>query len=556
MKLRDYQRDAVDSIFKYYEDGNKGNPIISAATGAGKSLILGEFIKIVLQKWPSEKIIMATHVADLVGQNYQKVIAQWPDAPVGIYSAGLGKRQPWASIVCGGIQSVHKKAHLFGYRSILLIDECQLLSPHAEGMYMSFIKELKKNNPHLKVVGLSATPWRQKGGSLVNQENAIFTDIIYDIGLKYLVDQGYLSPLIGKSSIIQADLSKFTKGRNEFTQEQMSHAMDNVELINSSIDEIEELAKDRKYFMFFCAGIQHAHHATSVLRSRGWDADCITGDTSQEERTRLLNKFRNSKTRYALVNNTVLTTGTDLPNADCLVLWRPTKSSSLYVQIAGRGARPVYAPGFDLSTNKGRLNAIAQGPKRNCLILDYAGNIERFGAVDLIAMPPAKSKNKNDQPTIAPQKICPKCREPNPIVARQCHCGHEFEFDDSLKHGNAASTGAIMSSEIKPEKFKIHKVIYKTHMASSGYPSLRVQYYDLFGFVASEFVAFSNPKGKFFAEKWFAERKPNDLSALDWAKLFPGDTSRAFAMRDRFAIPKTLYAKKSGKYMDITGFEF
>ena len=556
MKLRDYQREAVDSIFNYYDSGNKGNPIISAATGAGKSLILGEFIKVVLQRWPNEKIIMATHVADLVSQNYQKVISQWPDAPAGIYSAGLGKRQPWASIVCGGIQSMHKKSHLFGYRSVLLIDECQLLSPHSEGMYMSFIEGLKKNNPYLKVIGFSATPWRQKGGGLINQDNAIFTDIIYDIGLKYLVDRGYLSPLVGKSSIIQADLSKFSKGKAEFTQDQMSNALDKEGLINSSIDEIEDLAKDRKYFMFFCTGVGHAHHATEILRARGWDADCITGDTSQADRSRLLEKFRKSKTRYALVNNTVLTTGTDLPNADCLVLWRPTKSSSLYVQIAGRGARPVYALGHDLSTDKGRLGAIAQGAKKNCLILDYAGNIERFGAVDLISMPPVKSKNKDDQPRIAPQKICPKCREPNPTVARQCHCGYEFEFDESLKHGNAASSGAIMSSEIKPEKFAIDKVIYKTHMAKSGYPALKVQYYDLFGFIVSEYVGFSNPRGRGFAEKWFMSRKPNDLSIANWIKLLPKDTAQAFAMRDRLAIPDILYAKKSGKYMEITGFEF
>jgi len=550
MKSRDYQRDAVKSIFDYYDDGNKGNPIISAATGAGKSHIIAEFVRQVLQAYPNERIVMATHVASLVSQNYQKIITQWKDAPAGIYSAGLGKRQPWADVVCVSIQSIYKKAHILGRRAFLLVDEAHLLSPKDDGMYMTLINELKKQNPYLKVIGFSATPWREIGGSLINQKNAIFTDIIYDIGLGYLVKRGFLSPLISKNSLIQGDLSKFEKLKGEFTAEQMKTAMDNYELTKAAIDEVQQLAKDRKHFMFFCAGIDHSYHVLDELKLRGWDADIITGATPEIERIRLLNKFRNSKTRYALVNNEVLTTGTDLPNADCLVLLRPTKSSSLYIQICGRGARPVYAQGYDLETDEGRIAAIANGTKKNCLILDYAGNIERFGAVDLIQMPHKKS-NKNDdgKPQIPPQKTCPNCREPVHIVVRECQCGHIFEFNDKPKHTHAATNAAIMSSEIKPERFDITRVIYKSHTGPSGYPCLRVSYYDLFGLIASEFVPFSSPKSgaKGVVIKWCKSRGVYDI---------PQDTNQAFSIRDKFTLPKALFAKKSGKYMEITDFEF
>ncbi len=511
MQLRDYQQEAVNAIFQYYEAGNAGNPIISAATGAGKSLIIGEFIKRVLQRYPGEKIIMGTHVADLISQNYQKIIAQWPEAPVGIYSAGLGKKQPWTAIVCGGVQSMYKKAHQLGFRAFLLVDECQLLSPHDDGMYMKLINELKKANPYLKVIGFSATPWRQKGGSLVEQENAIFTDIIYEISLGYLVKRGYLTSLISKSSLIQADLSSVKTIGGEYNAKQAEAALDRDELTKAAISEIEVLAVERKHFLFFCSGVNHAFHVRDELRARGWEADVITGETPQLERTQMLNKFRNSKTRYALVNNAVLTTGTDLPNVDCLIFLRGTKSASLYIQICGRGARPVYAAGYDLSTDAGRLAAIAAGAKPNCLVLDYAGNIERFGAVDLIEMPRARKKKGEDdedsQPTSPPQKICPKCREPIFISTMECKCGYIFPAPEKPKHDESASNAAIMSTEIQAQIHKISHVVYKVHMGPSGIPSLRVQYYDNFGFIACEYICFSHAGyARQKAESWARAR--------------------------------------------------
>ena len=623
MKLRDYQQEAVDSIFKYYEDGNTGNPIISAATGAGKSLIIGEFIRRVLQLYPSERIIMATHVADLVSQNYQKVIAQWPDAPAGIYSAGLGKKQPWAAIVCAGVQSCYKKSQQLGYRAFLLIDECHTLSPKDAGMYMTLIAGLKEQNPYLKVVGFSATPWREKGGSLIDQKNAIFTDIIYDIGIGYLVKRGFLSPLISKSSLIQADLSGVKTLGGEYNIKQAEAALDRDELTKAAIGEIEVLASDRKHFLFFCQGVNHAFHVREELRSRGWDADIITGETPQNERTILLDKFRKSKTRYALVNNAVLTTGTDLPNVDCLIFLRATKSASLYIQICGRGARPIYAHNYhDLSTDENRLSAIANGPKPNCLVLDYAGNIERFGAVDLIEMPRGNNKKGDGKPTSPPQKICPNCREPIFIGATQCQCGHEFEFEEKLAHGKTASNAAIMAAEIKPERYEVARVIYKTHVGASGVPTLRVQYYDYFGFIASEYVCFSHTGyARQKAIDWAKERLRNTSNMIfrdahdilgvdkkasdivinkayrDLAKKYhpditggsdykfkeineakdamiagrsfapihcvndapteiPIDTSAAYSMREHFKTPIAVFAKKSGKYMQITGYEF
>lgn len=549
LQLRDYQGDAVDAIFKYFNDGNKGNPIIAAATGAGKSLIIGEFIKRVVQEWPDEKIVMATHVADLVAQNYEKIIKQWPDAPVGIYNAKLGKRQPWCSIVCGSVQTMYKKGRQLGRRALLLIDEAHLLTPNADGMYMKLIAELKLINPYLKVIGFSATPWREKGGSLIDVDNRIFTDIITNIDLPYLIKRGYLSPLIGTPSLIQADLSNVKVMKNgEYNLAQAEAAIDKEELTQAALDEVELLAKDRKFFMFFCSGIKHTEHVKIALTKRGWESDVIIGTTTQSERTRLLNKFRNSKTRYALINNTCLTTGTDLPNADCIVFLRATKSTTLYIQICGRGARPIYAPGFP-DTDAGRLQAIASGAKPNCLILDYAGNIDRFGPVDLIKIPRKKNAPDGEKEKEAPRKICPACHEAVHINVMQCPCGFIFEVIEKFKHQQNASNGAIMSSEMKPERIEIKKVVYKPHIGPSGVPSLRVQYYDKYGHVANKYLCFSHvgyPRKQ--AEEWCVK--------MGLVGDLPKDTDEAYYMSENFRTPTAIFIIKNGKGTEVLDYEF
>ena len=531
MKLRDYQRDAVQSVFDYYGSGKKGNPIIVAATGAGKSLIIGALIKRIMSDYQGQRIIMVTHIKELIEQNYSKIVGFWPDAPLGIYSAGIGRKQPWADIVCGGVQSMYKKAPQLGHRDLILVDECHLLSPQQQGMYMKLINELKKTNPALRVIGFSATPWRLKGGSLISQDNAIFTDIIYNIGIKELVERKYLSPLISKSSVIQANLTGVKMTAGEFNLKQAEAAVDNDELTQAALDEIEKLANDRKHFLFFCAGIHHSEHVRDTLRERGWCADIITCATPKDERARLLRQFKEGKTKRALVNNAVLTTGVDLPNIDCIVLLRATASSVLYIQMLGRGMR----------LNEG---------KENCLVLDYAGNIERFGAIDLIE-PPKGNKKKGDQPTSAPQKICPECREPIHISKMECACGYIFPDDDKAKHDGAASSMAIMSSEIKPFKHAVIDVKYAKRTGPSGIPYLRVSYYSKIGIICHEAICFEH--------KGYAREK-----AIRWIIItckkklmdYPKTIDTTLALKSFFKQPTHIYTKPNGKFLEVTGYEF
>src|SRR5690606_23327156 len=103
MKFRDYQEYAIASIFRYFEQGGKGNPIVAMPTGTGKSVVIGGFIREVMLRYPGQRIIVLTHVKELIEQNYKKLLALWPTAPAGVYSAGLRRREIGLPITFAGI---------------------------------------------------------------------------------------------------------------------------------------------------------------------------------------------------------------------------------------------------------------------------------------------------------------------------------------------------------------------------------------------------------------------------------------------------------------------
>jgi DNA repair protein RadD len=164
MNLRPYQLAAVDSIYTYFA-AKAGNPIVAMPTATGKSVVIAEFCKHVLSSYPGQRILVATHQKELIEQNHQKLVDHWPQAPVGIFSASVGRREV-APITFVGIQTVAKKAALFGHIDLMLIDECHLVGASQNTQYLLFIEALKAVNPHLKVIGLTATPYRLVFGKI------------------------------------------------------------------------------------------------------------------------------------------------------------------------------------------------------------------------------------------------------------------------------------------------------------------------------------------------------------------------------------------------------
>ena len=165
LQLRPYQRAAIDAIYDYFGRAS-GHPVVVIPTAGGKSLVMAEFIREVLEAWPDQRILIITHVRELIGQNHAELLRLWPEAPAGIYSAGLKRREIDAQILFAGIQSIHRRAYDVQRADLILVDEAHLIPRRADTMYRRFLGDLATINPYLKVIGLTATPFRLDSGVL------------------------------------------------------------------------------------------------------------------------------------------------------------------------------------------------------------------------------------------------------------------------------------------------------------------------------------------------------------------------------------------------------
>lgn len=456
IKLRPYQEEAIGSIFRYFDKGNVGNPLVVAPTGSGKSILIGEFIRRVCTTWPDQRILMLAHRKELLSQNAQKIRTLWPEAPVGLYSASLKSRE-FDQITVGQIQSVYRRGDQIGYQNLILVDEAHLMPKGGDGMYQTLLASLRKFNERIRIIGFTATPYRMKSGLLIEGKDRVFTDIAYNIPILDLINDGYLSRLISKTSVVQADLSRVKIQAGEYILGQAEAVMDDEILTAKALDEVEKYCEDRKSWLIFTCGVKHAEKVTDALRDRGYNTECVVGDTPPMMRDIAVNRFRAGEAR-ALVNCQVFTTGFDAPNVDAIIMLRPTCSPGLHVQMIGRGSR--------LSPETG---------KENCLILDFAGNLLRHGPIDQIGV--SAGRSSSGKKGKAPFKRCPECEEALPIGTTECpECGYEFP-EPEIKHDQVASDAPVLSTEQRPRELEVERVTFKRWKKTGKPDSVCVSYY-------------------------------------------------------------------------------
>jgi DNA repair protein RadD len=446
-QLRPYQRAAIDAIYDYFGRAS-GHPVIVIPTAGGKSLVMAEFIRKVLEAWPDQRILIITHVRELIGQNHAELLRLWPVAPAGIYSAGLKRREIDAQILFAGIQSIHRRASDVQRADLILVDEAHLIPRRADTMYRRFLGDLATINPYIKVIGLTATPFRLDSGVLHEGPEALFTDLAYEVSVRELIDQGYLCPLVSKQTETQLDVTGVGTRGGEFIASQLEAAVDQDPITCAAVDEIIVYGRERKASLLFCAGIDHARHVSDAVRARGISCATIFGETARQERDEIIGAFRRGEIR-ALASMGVLTTGFNAPHVDLIAMLRPTRSAGLYVQIAGRGTR--LAPG-----------------KENCLVLDFAGNVARHGPIDLSRPKSPRGDGEGE----APVKTCPECRSILPAAAAECpDCGYTFPPRE-IKIERTASTLAILSTG-KAQWVDVTEIRYARHDKPGKPSSLR-----------------------------------------------------------------------------------
>ena len=466
---------------------------------------------------------MLSHVKELIAQDHAELVSYWPEAPAGIYSAGLRKRDIQAQIIVAGIQSIHKKAYDLQNVDLVIVDEAHLIPRTSNTMYRRFLEELRQINPYLKIIGLTATPFRLDSGKLHEGDGALFTDIAYDVPVTQLIDAGWLCPPMSVSSSTQIDTSGVHTRGGEFIAGELEHAAMDPNVITAIAREMVERGQDRRGWLLFGCGVDHSKAMADAVRAYGISVETIFGDTPEVERDNIIAAYKRQEIRCLCAMN-VLTVGFNARHVDLIGVARPTKSTGLWIQIVGRGMRL-----FD--------------GKDDCLVLDWGGNIQRHGPID---KPNVKAKQKGEGD--APVKVCPECYSEVAISARECDvCGFVFEFEGS-KVAMKAGAGALLSTQIKPTWVKVTGVSYARHEKPGKVPSVRVTYQC--GLTTHrEWVAIENtgyPRTKAI-QWWQVRRVPAPV---------PMTVDEALSYSHHIPSPSEIQVRPNGKFTEIVGVKF
>lgn len=341
--LRPYQIDALARLDAAFAAGKRA-PLIVAPTGSGKTVLAAEIIR----RREGTCLFVAPR-RELVHQTCQKL--DKAGVSYGVLLAGDDRTNLYRPVQVASIDTllarvVRRDRVVLPNFGLIVVDEAHLSITNAR-------LSLFARWPAALRVGLTATPIRKDGRAL----GLVYDDLIEVatpaemVALDYLVSARYFS-------ISEPDLSNVATVGGDFHQGELAAAMNQARLVGDIVGTWMQHAGGRRTVVF-ASSIEHSVALGAQFREHGVVAEHVDAGTPQGERDALFGRFRSGQTQV-LTNCFLASYGFDLPELDCIVLARPTKSLMLYLQMLGRGLRP--APG-----------------KANCLVLDHAGNVRRHG---------------------------------------------------------------------------------------------------------------------------------------------------------------------------------
>jgi DNA repair protein RadD len=530
MQLRPYQQEAVDAVYRHLRQ-HDDNPVVVIPTGGGKTPVMATICRDAVSLWGGHVLVLA-HVKELLEQTAGTLQRLAPDLPMGIYSAGLGRRDLGYAVTVAGIQSVWRRACDMDPFDLVIVDEAHMIPPEGDGMYRQFLAEAKVVNPHMRTIGFTATPFRMSSGSICKPDHFL-NAVCYEISVRELIVAGYLCPLKTKAGTEKGDWDSLHVRAGEYVAGEVEAMMDTDCLVRGACAEIVEQTKGRRATLIFASGIQHGRHVQTVLQQdHGQRCGFISGDTPSAERDATIREFREGRLPY-LANVNVLTTGFDAPNVDCVAMLRPTLSPGLYYQMVGRGFR------------------LCEG-KTDCLVLDFGGNVLRHGPVDAV-----KITEPGDGTGEAPAKECPDCHALIAAGYAVCpECGHEFPDRQVRQHEAKASDAAILSSHVRNTEFPVKEVRYTVHTKRDAPPdapkTMRVEYGIGWNVWRSEWICLEHdswPRAR--AESWWSRRTDVPPPATVAEAV---DLANAGTLAEPVAI--TVMSKAGERYDQIVGYRF
>lgn len=539
-------------------------------TGSGKSLVIAELARIA-----KGRVLVLAHVKELVSQNHEKYVSYGLSA--GIFSASLGKKDRHEKAIFGSVQSIARAPDdFFSDFSLLVIDECHRVAEDSDTQYQEVIQKLKASNPALRILGLTATPYRlglgwiyerSQTGEIKTEQPRFFKQCVFELSLPYMIKNQYLTvPVKVDIPVTSYDFSELSESDRMYTTSEVEEILKNQKqltpLIIKNIVDITE-RYHRKGVMIFSASVRHAEEILSYLPEG--QARLVVGDTTMATRDQIITDFKASKFKY-LVNVSVLTTGFDAPHVDVIAILRPTESNSLYQQIVGRGLR-------------------VSPEKKDCYILDYTGMRHNLYAPEISDKRPAED-------TEPVHVECPKCgfdnifwgyvdadgvvlehfgkkcqgSTPNPSTYLLTPCGYRFRF--KLCHSCGAENDVtaracekcetpLVDAEAKLKQAKLSKnahvltpdrITFEERKDKNGNPFLEVRYFDYDAKYLSEVHFFSNPSSiKKFNINFLRSHLRRPELAFEFKR--PQDVVKYQRL---FRLPAFVIARKQEKFWRIT----
>lgn len=433
--LRDYQQKAIADIKAGWNAGNR-NVLLELPTGAGKTYTFSNIVK----DMNVNTCVMA-HRHELVGQMSlalgglgvphrivasDKAVSQIVKA----HRKQLGRimYDSTSPFICGSVDTmILRDPREYANINLWVMDEAH--HPLRENKWGKVISMF----PNALGLGVTATPIRADGKGLGRHADGVFDLLVHGPSGQELIDQGYLCPYeFVMPKVDDLDISSVEVGATgDLKKNQLRTATHNSKkLIGCMVQSYLKWAPG-KTALVFCVDIEHAHKTTEAFRAAGLRFELIVGTMDLDQRTSILERLR-AKQLDGVVNVDLFGEGFDAPGVDVVVMARSTMSFALYSQQVGRALRPVYAPGYDLSTVEGRKMAIALGPKPKALIIDHVGNLiphKLPTSRRLFTLNAREKRSKGEKLAVEDKiKACvnPECARPYLAFYVSCpHCGHE-----------------------------------------------------------------------------------------------------------------------------------
>lgn len=413
MQPRPYQLDAIEQLRANIRKGVR-RQLLCMPTGTGKTLTASTMIRSAIER--GKRVMFVAHRIELIDQTVRTMHAIGVDC--GVIRGGDYRRKKAAPVQVASVATLARRQK--PPADLVFIDEAH------RALAKSYVDHVLEAYPHAVHIGLSATPCRSDGRPLGTMYSALVQAITYE----QAIAEGYLAAPRVFTTPKPPDLSHVKTTAGDYDRAELAEAMNENLLMGDIIAHWQKRAEQRRTVVF-AAGIEHSRGIVQRFLDAGVTAEHLDGATPEAERKAILARLESGATQ--IVSNVgVLCEGWDMPSCKCLVLARPTKSLSLFMQMGGR----IFRPWNDVEP----------------IVLDHASNVKQHG------LPHMDREWSLEEKIRAPKgealtKECGGCFARIMLNARECpHCGHAFEPDEDERSGNGRSLAEAEGElvEVKP----------------------------------------------------------------------------------------------------------